>query len=179
MIDPPMSRRRRVVDWRRWLAACKCCKEILADYPTTDVRPRMTMQRLCHLHTRPALLSALCLLAFAAPLHGDAAESPTGDEPPPPLNNYPTHARVEYVNECIARHGDKLSSLYQCSCALDLIATRLTYDDFVEASTYSRYAGLPGEGGAIFRDSDTAKKMAKLYKELEADAFRTCGLGTP
>jgi hypothetical protein len=105
------------------------------------------------------------LATFAAPLHSE-----------PPSNNYPTQARVEYVNACIASHGDKLSSLYQCSCALDIIATRLSYDDFVEASTYSRYSGLPGEGGGIFRDSETAKKMAKLYRELEADAFRTCGL---
>jgi hypothetical protein len=112
-------------------------------------------------------LSALVLWTWAGPLHG---------EPPPPLNNYPTQARVEYVNECIASHGNKLSSLYQCSCALDMIATRLSYEDFVEASTFSKYSGLPGEGGAIFRDSDQARKMAKLYKELEADAFRTCGL---
>lgn len=93
-----------------------------------------------------------------------------------PTNRYPTQALVEYVNECIAKHGDTLSSLYQCSCAIDRIAGKLSYDAFVEASTYAKYSGLAGEGGGIFRDSDKARQLAKSYRELEADAYRACGL---
>ncbi len=123
------------------------------------------MQRLCHRHTRLAFVGAALFWSAAIPVRGE-----------PPVHDYPTHARVEYVNECIAKHGGKLSNLYQCSCAIDRIANGLSYDDFVEASTFSKYAGLPGEGGAIFRDSDRARKMAKLYRELEADAYRACGI---
>src|SRR4029450_6596588 len=71
-----------------------------------------------------------------------------------PVHDYPTVARVEFVQDCIARHGGKLENLYQCSCAIDRIANGLTYDEFVEPSTYARYPSLPGEGGGIFRDSD-------------------------
>lgn len=92
------------------------------------------------------------------------------------MNDYPTAARVEYVNECIVRHDSRLSSLYQCSCVIDRIAARLKYDAFLEASTFARYASLPGEGGALFRDSDEARRQGKLYRDLEADAYRTCGL---
>lgn len=122
------------------------------------------MQRLCHQHTRLALVGALSLWSSTA-VHGE-----------PPAHDYPTHARVEYVNECVAKHRGKLSTLYQCSCAIDRIANRLSYDDFVEAATFAKYASLPGEGGAIFRDSEQARKMAKLYREVEADAYRVCGI---
>jgi hypothetical protein len=123
------------------------------------------MQRLCHQHVRRAVLATGVLVATATPVLGEH-----------PVHDYPTQARVEYVNECIATHGDSLSNLYQCSCVIDRIANRLSYDEFVEASTYSRYSGLPGEGGAIFRDSEQARKLAKLYREVEAEAFRACGL---
>jgi hypothetical protein len=93
-----------------------------------------------------------------------------------PRNDYPTSARVEYVQECIAKNGGNLSDLYKCSCAIDRIADHLTYEDFVEAGTFARYATLGGEGGGIFRDPDHAKERAKLYRTLEADAYRSCGL---
>ena len=94
----------------------------------------------------------------------------------PPRNDYPTTARVEYVQECIAKNGGNLADLYKCSCAIDRIADHLTYDDFVEAGTFARYATLPGEGGGEFRDPDRAKERAKLYRSIEAEAYRSCGL---
>jgi hypothetical protein len=123
------------------------------------------MQRLCHKQARRAALAMGLLCASATPVLGD-----------PPVNDYPTQARVEYVNECIATHGDSLSNVYQCSCTIDRIADKLNYDDYVEAITFSRYSGLPGEGGALFRDSDRAKKMAKLFRDVEAQALSVCGL---
>ena len=99
----------------------------------------------------------------------------------PPANDYPTFARVQYVEECMRRGGQAgvMASLYQCSCALDHIAEHLTYDQFVEASTFAHYAGLPGEGGGIFRDPDHAKQQTKLFRGLEADAYKACGLKPP
>lgn len=123
------------------------------------------MQRLCHQRIHLAVLGAALLGSAAAPIRAET-----------PVHDYPTHARVEYVNECVAKHGNKLSTLYQCSCAIDRIANHLSYDDFVEASTFAKYSGLPGEGGAIFRDSEQAQKMAKLYRELETNALHACGL---
>src|ERR1044072_8956863 len=125
-----------------------------------------TMQRVCQIGRLPVLLGTtwLCLTAAA--------------DADPPVNNSPTVARVEFVQECIRQHGGKIENLYQCSCAIDRIANTLSYDDFVEASTYAKYATLPGEGGAISRDSDTAKQIAKRYRETEAEAYRSCGLGS-
>lgn len=127
----------------------------------------MTMQRLCHSSTGRAIASAICSCVVG---HALAADTPA--------NDYPTHARVEYVQECIATHGGKLSALYQCSCVIDKIADKLAYDDFVEAATYAKNANLPGEAGALFRDSDQARRLAKLYRDTEAEATRSCGLTT-
>jgi hypothetical protein len=93
-----------------------------------------------------------------------------------PAHDYPTVARVEYVNDCIGKNGGKLAALYQCACAIDRIANALPYDDFVEASTYAKYATLPGQGGGIFRDSEHARQLAKSFRDLEANALRGCGM---
>jgi hypothetical protein len=118
--------------------------------------------------TSTVVAAALCWCAL--PVLADATKVDA------PRNDYPTSARVEYVQECIARNGGNLSDLYKCSCAIDRIAEHLTYDDFVEAGTFARYATLGGEGGGIFRDTDHAKERAKLYRSIESDAYRSCGL---
>ncbi|WP_198683447.1 hypothetical protein [Peristeroidobacter agariperforans] len=126
----------------------------------------MTMQRLCQ-------QSALWVMAIVLVIFGSPA---SGDEDEGPVHSYPTQARVEYVNECIAKHDDSLANVYQCSCTIDRIADVLTYDEFVNAITFARYSGLPGEGGAVFRDSDEAKSTAKRFRELEKQVQRECGL---
>jgi hypothetical protein len=124
----------------------------------------MKLQYLCHM---PLLFMTLGWAAAGA-----AAEPAAGDAP---VHPYPTVARVQYVNECIDKSGDPLAALYQCSCAIDRIANVLTYDDYVEQSTYAKYATLPGEGGGIFRDSPEAKKLAKSFRDLESESLRSCG----
>ena len=112
-------------------------------------------------------LTAACALCWCAlPAHSD-----------PLPNDYPTTARVEFVQDCMGRSGGKLETLYKCSCVIDRLAQKLTYDEFVEAATFAHYSTLPGEGGGIFRDPDTAKEKAKLYRTLESESQKACGLG--
>jgi len=126
----------------------------------------LLLQRSCHGRAGAIFLGAALSAALISPAHGA-----------PPAHDYPTQARVEYVMDCAARNGGKLSQVYQCSCVIDDIANTLAYDDFVEVSTFAHYATLPGEGGGIFRDSDEAKSKAKQFRELEKKAYRACGLG--
>jgi hypothetical protein len=123
------------------------------------------MQRACHPYRRWTLAVFALTLGASAPLHAES-----------PANDYPTQARVEYVNECIVKNGGKLSQVYQCSCVIDRIANTLTYDAFVEASTIVKYSTLPGEGGGIFRDPEEGQRKAKQLRELEQRAYRECGL---
>ena len=130
---------------------------------TDTVRKVAALQTKIPTRIAGAALGALCWCAL--PAHSD-----------PLPNDYPTSARVEFVQDCMGRHGGKLEDLYKCSCVIDRLAEKLTYDDYVEAATFAHYSTLPGEGGGIFRDPDIAKQKAKLYRALEADAYKACGL---
>lgn len=94
-------------------------------------------------------------------------------------HDFPTYARVEYVQECMMKNGTQIAYLYKCSCAIDRLAKDLAYDDFVEWGTFARNASLGGERAGVFRDSDEAREKAKQYKALEASAFKSCGLPAP
>lgn len=115
-----------------------------------------------------AVGAAVIVLSLSLPLRAD--------EPKAPKNDFPTLARVEYVQECVNRAGGLNRAMYQCVCAIDHIATKLSYDDFVEATAYARYSTLPGEAGGIFRDTKEAKDKARLYRTIESEAFRMCNV---
>lgn len=90
--------------------------------------------------------------------------------------DYPTQGRVEYVLSCMDENGHEFANMYKCSCVVDKMATALSYDQFVDESTFARYASLGGEGGAEFR-TDHARARSKAFRALQATAYRACGLG--
>ena len=96
-------------------------------------------------HARRPCSGAACLCSSAA----------VGADPP--VHDYPTQARVEYVQgmhrNTRRQAGESVSVLVRHRSHRE----HLSYDDFVEASTFAKYSGLPGEGGGIFRDSDQAR----------------------
>jgi hypothetical protein len=89
-------------------------------------------------------------------------------------HEYPTTGLVEYVLECMYKHPDKQEYLYKCSCAIDHLAKKMNYDDFVEASTAARHQSLAGERGGTFRDPDEMRKLAKKFNETQAEANKEC-----
>jgi hypothetical protein len=124
-------------------------------------------------------LVLLACLSLASPL-ALAASDASASNPSSGAGHdydYPTQGRVEYVLSCMDDNGHDFVNVYKCSCAIDRIAKVLSYDDFVEQSTFSKYATLGGEGGAEFR-VDRAKAQTKKYRALQADAYRACGIGT-
>src|SRR5437879_5403942 len=92
--------------------------------------------------------SVQCCFRAAAAVAGTtlcwSAPPALGDPAP---NDYPTYARVEYVQECMNRNGGNLAFLYKCSCAIDRLAEHPTYDEFVEASAFVHYDTAPGHHG--------------------------------
>lgn len=89
--------------------------------------------------------------------------------------DYPTQGRVEYVLSCMDDNGHDFANVYKCSCVVDKMAAVLPYDEFVDQSTFAKYASLGGQGGAEFR-VDHAKQQTKSFRTLQANAYRTCGL---
>jgi hypothetical protein len=138
----------------------------------------MKLQYLCHMPTVFVLAGAIEFIgacAAAGPAFGDTPGAGAAATAAP-AHDYPTVARVEYVNDCIGKNGGKLAALYQCACAIDRIANALPYDDYVEASTYAKYATLAGQAGAVFRDADKGRHLAKSFLDLEAKSLRDCGM---
>jgi hypothetical protein len=117
---------------------------------------------------RRSALWGIALAAIAAPGLTD-----------PVQNDFPTIARVEYVVDCMRTTGPAEENLYKCACVIDRIAEKMKYDDYTEASTFSKYASTAGERGGVFRDADDAKQKAKLYRETETGAFKSCGFSKP
>ncbi|WP_042300935.1 hypothetical protein [Paraburkholderia kururiensis] len=91
--------------------------------------------------------------------------------------DYPTEGRVEYVLSCMDENGHDFVNVYKCSCVIDKMATALPYNDFIDQSTFAKYATLGGEGGAEFR-VDEAKRQTKKFRTLQANAYHACGLGS-
>ncbi len=78
----------------------------------------------------PRLPGALALGAFAF-LAMAAAQAAV----PELENDYPTEARADYVFGCMAANGQTRETLHKCACSLDVVASILPYDRYVDAET--------------------------------------------
>jgi hypothetical protein len=120
-----------------------------------------------------ALLFSL-LSACATPQQSaDIAPSPT--ESVALTNDYPTRDRVDYVLECVAKHGGlSYINQYACVCKIDKIAEKLSFADYEAARTFVQMQKTPGEAGAAFRDPQQSKDLRSKLKEVEATAEKAC-----
>jgi hypothetical protein len=91
-------------------------------------------------------------------------------------NDYPTRDRVEYVFNCIAKHGGRLDYVtqYACGCKIDKIAEKLTFAEYEAALTFTMLRSTPGENGAVFRDPQQSKDLRARLKEAETYAESSC-----
>jgi hypothetical protein len=91
------------------------------------------------------------------------------------INQYPTRDRVDYVLNCVAKHGGlKFETQYACGCKIDKIAEKLTFKEYEDAVTNGFMGKTAGEGGAVFRDPAQAKDLKKRIKEAEDLAESSC-----
>jgi hypothetical protein len=90
-------------------------------------------------------------------------------------NDFPTVDRVLYVQECMRAHpGPQFEMINKCSCALDVLASDVTYDDYVTLSTISKAMSIGGERGGTIRDTPSLEAQAKHYRELQTRAEKGC-----
>jgi hypothetical protein len=121
---------------------------------------------MAHLAWRPGkrlvALSILGLAWFARSGHGadDAG--------------YDTATRADYVFGCMATNGGTQEALQRCSCAIDVIATLLPYQQYEKAETVLRMRQTAGGYlGQEFR-SASANGMVRDLEEAEAEAEVRC-----
>lgn len=93
-------------------------------------------------------------------------------------NDFPTVDRVDNVLTCMKKHGGQtVDNLYSCSCAIDVIASMMSYEDWSEALTFRSFRRMPGEKGGIFRDSERGEQMLARLDQAEQEADRRCFIG--
>jgi len=90
-------------------------------------------------------------------------------------NEYPTLERVDSVLTCMAKHGGQtVENLYSCSCKIDVIASKVSFDTWNEARTFKAFKRMPGEKGAEFRDSDRAKEIVPILEAADKEGEKNC-----
>lgn len=87
---------------------------------------------------------------------------------------YPTVARAEYVFACMAANGQTSEALERCSCSIDVIASLMPYDRYVEAETVLRMRQIGGEKTALFRDTALAKDLVEDLRRAQAEGEVRC-----
>ncbi len=90
------------------------------------------------------------------------------------INDYPTTARADYVFGCMAVNGQTRDALQRCSCSIDLIASILTYDEYVGAETVLMVAQKGGENTSIFRTSPLMRNKVDALRRAQAEAEIRC-----
>ncbi|MGH6918586.1 MAG: hypothetical protein ACREJ0_12890 [Geminicoccaceae bacterium] len=89
--------------------------------------------------------------------------------------DYPTEALADYVFGCMATNGQTQDALRRCSCSIDAIAEKLTYDDYVRAETVLRLQQVQGGGRtAMFRAAPWAQAMVDKLRQAQVEAELRC-----
>ena len=115
---------------------------------------------------RDSLLPALMLPLMALGLNAQSVQER--------LNDYPTAARADYVFGCMATNGQGRDVLNKCACSIDVIASILPYEKYVEAETVLSMQLVGGERMAIFRTAQAAKVLVADLRRAQAEAEILC-----
>ncbi|MFT3973536.1 MAG: hypothetical protein QM699_08835 [Amaricoccus sp.] len=90
------------------------------------------------------------------------------------INDYPTEARAEYVFACMATNGRSADTLRRCSCSIDVIASIVPYDDYVEAETVLAMMQTTGERVEAMRSAPPAKAFVQTLRRAQAEGSVRC-----
>lgn len=88
--------------------------------------------------------------------------------------DYPTDALADYVFACMASNGQTQENLRRCSCSVDVVASIIPYDKYVQASTVLSLTQVPGENTGAFRDSAWTKAVVEDLKRAQVEAELRC-----
>ena len=105
-----------------------------------------------------------CLLGGPAAAQGVA----------PSLNDYPTATRADYVFACMATNGQGRDVLEKCACSIDVIASILPYEKYVEAETVLSLRLVGGERMSMFKGGAVTDGMVAELRRAQAEAEILC-----
>lgn len=110
-------------------------------------------------------LAALLALACAGDVRAQVAAV---------ANDYPTVARADYIFACMAANGQTRPVLEKCACSIDVVASILPYEDYVEAETVMAMRLVGGERTSMFNSANTFALMVTDLRRAQAEAEIRC-----
>jgi len=113
---------------------------------------------------RGLALAAATALSFAAMIPARAIE----------INDYPTATRADYVFACMKSNGETRDMLTRCSCSIDVVASLISYDKYIEAETVASMEQQQGQIGTMFRATMIAKNLLDDLHRAQAEAEVRC-----
>jgi len=90
------------------------------------------------------------------------------------INDYPTSARADYVFACMKANAETHQALERCSCSIDVIASLIPYERYVDAETVMSMLQTPGNLGNMFRATEFSKKVVDDLRRAQAEAEIRC-----
>lgn len=109
-----------------------------------------------------AVLYAAAIALLVGPVHAQVT------------NDYPTEARADYVFGCMVVNGQTREALTRCSCSVDVVASILPYDQYVEAETVLSIQRLRSERTSPLRNAEGAKNAVVDLRRAQAEAEIRC-----
>lgn len=116
---------------------------------------------------RVMLAASILAMSVVVPVSGASAQVAV-------LNDYPTVARADYIFGCMAANGQTRQVLEKCACSIDVIASIISYEAYVEGETVLRMRQAQGERMAIFRSAEGAKSAVTELRRSQAEAEIRC-----
>jgi hypothetical protein len=89
-------------------------------------------------------------------------------------NDYPTTTRADYVFACMAANGETRLALERCSCSIDVIASILPYERYVQAETALSVGQRTGESAELFRNNPLMRDLIAELRRAQAEAEVEC-----
>lgn len=129
----------------------------------------MLMNRFRQLTSALAAVAGIGLLLSTATAGAQDAE--TSDSTAHP---YPTAVLADYVLGCMAANGNSFEALHQCSCSIDYIRERMSYEQYEKVQTVMQVQQDRGQRGVFYRDSAWAKDQVDALLALQAESTLRC-----
>lgn len=90
--------------------------------------------------------------------------------------DYPTDVLADYVFGCMATNGQTQDALVKCSCSIDRVADKLTFDEYLQAETALRMRQMQGgeDRAVIFRTMPSIQAMVDKLRQAQVEAELQC-----
>lgn len=89
-------------------------------------------------------------------------------------SDYPTATLADYVYGCLKANGETRVALQKCACSIDVVASLIPYERYVDAEAVLSLRQMTGERGVLFRSSEPARAAVDELRRAQAEAEVRC-----